>query len=117
MTPYTYATDESSKQKYANAWSRFKTLRRISFALWLLFLPYEVLLPAWIDHHLASMFLARVASVAVGWVLIDKLNSFRCPRCGERFDPLGTYSMCRNSFGRRCASCGLPKWGIDEPDN
>jgi hypothetical protein len=107
-----------ARSDYKRAWQELRRLRLYAALLWLSFLPFTVIMFKVMAHHPTFGQIALFIPIVLGWVLLGKFNTFRCPRCGVAFDPLGSMNAWANSWGKRCARCGLAKWsqGSEGPD-
>lgn len=91
---------------YVQSWTRLRRLRRYLVLIWLLFLPYFIIVTNLAKKYapgllkvfgkastfpgVSGLYVFLFIPMVVTWVLISKINSFKCPRCRNSFDPLGS---------------------------
>jgi len=99
---------------FATAWEDYRRRRRWFYGVWLGgFLVIALLLSI-----LSKLRLDNLAFYILGpgWIIAFilaacRVQSFRCPRCQQRFFATSWYY---NSFARRCVHCGLRKWSEND---
>jgi predicted RNA-binding Zn-ribbon protein involved in translation (DUF1610 family) len=92
------------------SWASYKKRLAVAVALFLGYIPGVAAIAIPLQRITGSD--VWVPAVASGWmvawaVAVVRLNSFRCPRCGNVFHVRGLYG---NPFARNCLHCGLAKW-------
>lgn len=99
---------------YAPAWREYRSLARLSWVLFLGYIPGVGLIWFLIGASFGYSTIGDVARtvVLITWmvaalVVSNRAARFRCPRCGKKFF---SRTFSHNSFARRCVHCGLPKW-------
>lgn len=60
----------------------------------------------------AGVFVAQLASAAVGYLFMASASEFRCPRCEARFYARAAW---RTFFTTRCLNCGLAWGSVPQP--
>jgi hypothetical protein len=97
---------------YDEGWRKLRLLRLYVILVWVSFLPFALLVFKVMDHfpQFHALGLVLLIPMVAFWIFGYRMNNFQCPRCGKRFDPLGTFNGWGNGWGKRCAHCGLAKW-------
>ena len=100
---------------YSDAWLRFRKVDRLSWGLFIGYLPALAIIGWTLDWLFSSEW--PFAVVAITWfialgVVDRKASSFKCPRCGKYFFSRRFYF---NGFTKKCLNCGLPKWAESDP--
>jgi hypothetical protein len=96
---------------YQSAWDKCRSLTsQFVFALivQLLIIAASIYYAAAIRHNFVPVVTLQLAWVAIFIAAAIRLESFRCPRCGEKFFVSPGYY--HNVFARRCLNCSLPKY-------
>jgi hypothetical protein len=95
---------------YQSAWQKCTSLtNQFVFALvvQIVIVAASIYYSAAIRRNFATTGVLELCWIAVFFVTAIRLQSFRCPRCGEKFFVSSKY---HNVFARRCLNCGLPKY-------
>jgi hypothetical protein len=100
----------SVRTDYDLAWKRLRNLKLVAVLIFIASLPCGLLMSTLMDRYQPLGVIVLWLPIVALWYVIYRTNSFQCPRCKGRFDPLGTYSLWKNQFGKRCAKCGLKKF-------
>lgn len=96
---------------YEQEWQGYRRIRNQWFLVFLAYVPV-VGLVAFVSFKMFSSlipaFVAAFLWMALFLISGIRINSWRCPRCGETFSGKWWYS--KGLLARRCVHCGLPKF-------
>jgi hypothetical protein len=95
------------KDDRQNPWAVYRHRR---LAIRVALLVSIAALVGWILYPSAPTFGLCVVSGIVFVVTVQRLMSWRCPRCDQAFFRKGPW---HNGFAGRCMNCELPKWSSD----
>ncbi len=95
---------------YADCWKWYWRLN-IFLAAWFFGIPALMWLEVKEFKHTSLNYFFAMDAI---WCFVLMVLAFGqkywpCPRCGETFNPIGTFRV----FPRKCASCGLDRKEID----
>jgi hypothetical protein len=102
-------------ESYRAAWDEYKRLRSFCFLIWLGGVPFLAVLsyllglasPRFAEYVFFILGLAWIVS----WIYFAaSLQSWSCPRCGNRFSATWWYN--KSIFARKCVHCGLRKFEV-----
>lgn len=100
--------------EYEAEWKEYRHLRQNLILVWMLYVPCVglfALLCNLLFHSLGPAF--AFALLWMIWFVVAgaRLEQFKCPRCGNRFDKgPGFFAVRTWIFARKCPHCGLKKF-------
>lgn len=98
-------------EDYEREWQEYKRYRNFLWYVFVSYVPGAIMI-GWLGFKLFGNFIPGyvAAIVWMGAFLFAgvRLNTWRCPWCGEWFSQ--TYWYHLGFFARRCVHCGLPKY-------
>jgi hypothetical protein len=95
---------------YHSAWEKCRSLTNqfvLAFIVQMLIVAASIYYSAAIRRNFTPTVVLELCWIVIFFVTAIRLQSFRCPRCGEKFFVSRRY---HNVFARRCLNCGLPKF-------
>ena len=96
---------------YQEDWKEYRRVRNTFIAVILSCIPVCVLVAfasVKLFHTLTPAFVTAFLWMALLLFSGERLNVWRCPRCGDTFS--GTWLYNIGFFARRCVHCGLRKY-------
>jgi hypothetical protein len=98
---------------YIAVWRKFRFWRRTFFIVFFSWIVYWPAVEAVFGKGVSFWYAAPFTAV---WFFAGfKMSQLYCPRCGHDFFKVaGFINTC--PFGRRCGSCGLPKFAPCDPN-
>ena len=98
--------------EYEEDWREYKRIRNMFFLVFVTYVPVSFAVGV-VSAKLLGTFTPGFV-VAGLWMILFlfngiRLNTWRCPHCGEWFS--GTWWYNLGFLARRCVHCGLPKYG------
>ncbi len=100
--------EDRREERARRAWADYRTWRLILIGGLELGLTLPFFLHPLLPWDSPDLIFYTTVFLAVAFMGAIKVDRFLCPRCGNRFSPHGKV------WGRKCRSCGLPKWSTSQ---
>jgi len=99
---------------YAEGWEEYRRYGRDLLLVWFGgFLEAAAIatISNCLFHPLVPGEVAAVSWMVLFFIAGARYQTFRCPRCGEKFSATWWYQL--SFLARKCVHCGLPKFSDD----